>query len=125
MTGPNEVPSASDRPTPASDSCAATTAAVPASATSQAAGTSRREIAGTSCVTTAPKSAAPSSATRPRYISHRPAISAGVGPAEEVDAPTPPPGTDAGGGATPPTPNANEPAATWPSTAETVRQATV
>jgi hypothetical protein len=52
-------------------------------------------------------------------------MAAGVGPAEDVEELGPAPVVDAAGGVAPPTPKANDPAATWPSTAETVRQATV
>jgi hypothetical protein len=50
-------------------------------------------------------------------------MAAGVGPAEDVEELGPAPVVDAAGGVAPP--KANDPAATWPSTAETVRQATV
>src|SRR5258706_8232248 len=124
IAGPNDVPTTSKIPTPASMTWSATTTEVPMAARIQAPGRRRRTTTGGTRAIAAPKKLAPSRITSPTYRSQRPTTAIGDGPVELVStapAAEAPPEAD---GAVP-RPNAKEPAARWPSTAETARQATV
>src|SRR5664280_3401336 len=137
---PTDVPSAVPRSTPTSFSSAAMTASAPRVAADQA--TAKRRVDGRRAVGTMmpPSRASPRSNTRPTYSAKRPPMASSDGPADDVtaapvtappDVAGPPDPTATGDGAAlvpapvTPTPNANEPAAACPSTAETVRQVTV
>ena len=98
---------------------------VPTAATSHASGSSRRYSVADGVAMMIPNVAAPSMPSNPRNNSQRPTIAPGDVPVSPPAVPCPPVApVPTGDGATP-TPKANEPAAEWPSTAETVRQATV
>src|SRR5258708_17671874 len=93
-------------------------------ASAHAPGRTRRTTVGGTRAITDPKKLAPRSSISPRYSSQRPPIAARDGPDELVSAaPGVEPLPEADGVV--PSPNANEPVARWPSTADTVRQATV
>src|SRR5437868_12305047 len=120
MANPIDVPMTPPSPTPASTIWTPTITTLPAMAATHPQVTSGSVGRGGTGKTISATNAAPSSAIKPPYSSHRPMTATG----ETGD--EPPAWLDSlpelGGVA--PTPNANEPRARWPSTEETVVHAT-
>ena len=118
---PTDVPGSSSIGAPVSAHWTATTPTVPMAVRIQPTAAMDKRSGTDRLVTATATNAAPIRATRPRYRIQRARI-----PGGEPDWLVPTPSWSAGldGGATP-MPNTNEPADTWPSTADTVRQETV